>query len=224
MKTMKINLFISIFICIQILPVFAQLKQNIQEPEAEPYLNSLARLFDPQKAFQVEFKYEIESKIEKYKVNDYGSIIVKGQKYKLRIEDGATYFNGEKLWVYNKEAREVYISTPDKSNPEQMLADPFRLLASYKDFYKYSIKGEQTLNGRQLIIIELYPKNLNTSYSILRLNLGKENHELYSLEVQEKKGIIYKIFVTELIVPVRVDDSAFTWESNEYPDVLEVEM
>lgn len=197
---------------------------NVQDPAAEIYLNSLSALFDPQKAFQIEFKYEVENKVEGTKVSDYGSVIFKGNKYKLKLEDGETCFNGEKIWVYNKEAAEVYVSVPDKDNSEQTLLDPFRLLSKYKDYYKYRLKGETRLNQNTYVNIELYPKNLETSYSILRLMTHKKTGELYSFEMQQKNGVVYRITVTERITQVKINDSIFTWNSADYPDVLEIEM
>jgi len=216
-------LFILLF-SVYSFPADAQNIVDIQDPAAEPYLNSLSKLFDPEKAYQIEFRYEVESKIEGSKVSDYGSVIIKGQKYKLKLEDGEMYYNGEKIWVYNKESAEVYTSIPEKDNPEQMLLDPFRLLSMYKVYYKYRLKGEITMNQNQYINIELYPKNLETSYSILRVWINKKTRDLYSFEMQEKKGVIYKITVIERITPVNVDDSVFIWNPADHPDVLEIEM
>jgi outer membrane lipoprotein-sorting protein len=220
---MKIKYLFIIFLYLCLLQAYSQ-NVNVQDPAAEVYLNSLSVLFDPQKAFQIEFRYEVENHVEGTKVSDYGSVIMKGNSYKLKLEDGEMCFNGEKVWVYNKEAAEVYVSIPDKNNSEQMLLDPFRLLSKYKEYYKYRLKGEFNLDQNTYVNIELYPKNLETSYSILRLILDKKTHELYSFEMQQKNGVIYKITVTEKITQIKVNDSIFIWNSADYPGVLEVEM
>ena len=220
---MKIKYLFLIFFCLCLPKGYTQ-NVNVQDPAAEIYLNSLSALFDPQKAFQIEFRYEVENHAEGTKVSDYGSVIIKGNNYKLRLEDGEMCYNGEKVWVYNKEAAEVYVSIPDKSNTEQTLLDPFRLLSKYKEYYKYRLKEEVNLNKNVYVAIELYPKNFETGYSILRLMTNKKTYELYSFEMQQKNGVVYRITVTEKITQVKVNDSIFTWNSADYPGVLEVEM
>jgi len=209
---------------IAFMPVVSQ-GPVIQDTQAEPYLNSLAKMFDPQKTLQIEFRYEVISKADSTSVSDYGSIIIKGPKYKLKLEDGEMYYNGDKLWVYNSQASEVYSSVPaGDENMDQMMLVPFRLLSKYKDYYKYRMKDDAILNGKAFAHNELYPKNLETSYSILRIFLDKKSRDLASLEMQQKNGVIYKIFVNEIITPVKVSDSAFSWDPASHPGVLEVEM
>lgn len=205
-------------------PAYTQDISIVQDPSAEPYLNSLANLLDPQKTFQVSFKYEVESKAEGTTVSDYGSVIIKGQKYKLNLDDGEMYFNGEKLWVYNIAAGEVYSSYPGGDNMDQMILDPFRLLSKYKDYYKYSMKDDVKIAEQLYVHLELYPKNLETNYSILRIYINKKNGDLYSLELQQKNGVIYKIYVSEIINNVKVNDSAFSWDGSAHPEILEIEM
>jgi outer membrane lipoprotein carrier protein len=220
---MKI-LFTCLFLAIPFYFCASQRTANAQDPAAEPYLKNLSKLFDPDKKIQIEFRYEVDSQPDSSKTSDFGSVIIKGSKYKLKLEDGEMYYNGEKLWVYNINAAEVYSSIPKDENKEQMLIDPFRLLSRYRENYKYKLKNEATLNGKKYIYLELYPKKLETNYSILRIFLDKTNNNLYSLELQQKNGIIYKIFVNEILNPVKIDDSVFSWDAAAHPDVLEVEM
>ncbi len=216
---------IILFLCSShFLPIFSQNNSILQDPAAEIYLDALAKLFSPEKTCQIEFKYEIESKMDGSKVNDYGSVIIKGQKYKLKLEDGESYYNGEKLWIYNKEAGEVYVSIPDKSNSEPMLINPFRLLSKYKEYYKYQLTGESNKDGIIFVNIELYPKVLETDYSIIKLTINKKTNTLFILELQQKKGTVYKIYVNEIIPMLKVDDSAFSWDVTANPDVLEIEL
>ncbi len=98
----------------------------------------------------MEFKYEIVSNVNDSKVSDYGSVIVKGKKYKMKTEDTEVYFNGTKLWSYNIPAGEVYVSEPDSGTTDETLTDPFRLIGNYKKFYKYRYQGEKTIDGKEL--------------------------------------------------------------------------
>jgi outer membrane lipoprotein-sorting protein len=195
-----------------------------QDLNAEPILKSISELFDPANALQIEFKYDVDTPEPPSKVTDYGSIIIKGDKYKLKTDDGEIYFNGKTLWVYNLEATEVYKSVPETESMDDMLLAPFRLIKDYKKYYKYRLKDEVNLSGVIYSQVELYPINLKTSYSILKVLVNKKTGILYSFSMQQKSGILYTIYSREIIKNVKISESAFSWDSSLHPDVLVVEM
>jgi outer membrane lipoprotein-sorting protein len=195
-----------------------------QDPAAEPYLNEVANFFNREKAFQVEFKYEIYSKTEDARVVDYGSIIIKNEKYKLKTEDTQVFYNGQRMWSYTPANEEVYISEPDKNNMDELMSNPFRLLTNFKENYKYQYKGEVNIKGRNYHQIDLYPVDLKVNYSIIHLVIDKMSKKLYSFILQQKNGIDISVFVMDIIENLTINDSTFEWNSSEYPDVLEIEL
>ena len=195
-----------------------------QDPIAEPYLNEVANYFNGEKAFQVEFKYEIFSKTDNAKVSDYGSIIIKKDKYKLKTEETQVFFNGQTLWSYNPSNEEVYISKPEESDMDQLMSNPFQLLTNFKENYKYQYKGEVNIKGRNYHQIDLYPVDLSVNYSIIHLVLDKINNKLYSLTLQQKNGIDVTVFVMDIIENLSISDNAFEWNSSEFPNVMEIEL
>jgi outer membrane lipoprotein-sorting protein len=196
----------------------------VQDAMAEPYLDKLAALFSTSKAFQVEFRYEIISNIEKTKVSDFGSVILKGNKYKMKTDDAVIYYNGIKLWSFNPVTQEVYLSEPGSNETEGMLTDPFRLMENYKQFYKYRFKGEKKIDGRNYTEIDLYPKNLNTDYSILRILFDAALNKPYAFTLKQKNGYDVVVYVNDIIKNLKIDDAAFEWNQSEYPDALLIEM
>lgn len=196
----------------------------VQDPDAEPYLNDISRLFNPEKALQIEFKYEVMSPEPESSVTDYGSIIIKGDKYKLKTDGGEIYFNGTTLWVYNVEATEVYKSIPGTETMDDMLLSPFRLIKDYKKYYKYRLVEDVVHNGTSYAQVELYPKDLETSYSILRVLMAKKSGIFYSISMQQKNGMIFTVFSQDIIRDIKISESAFSWNPSLYPDVLEIEM
>jgi len=196
----------------------------VQDPAAEPYLEEVSKLFDPSKVLQIEFKYEVNTPDPPSTVSDYGSIIIKGEKYKLKTDDGEMYFNGKTLWVYNLAATEVYKSIPEAESMDDMLLAPFRLIKDYRTYYKYRLRDDVVLSGTSFAQVELYPKDLKTSYSIMKVLINKKNGMFYSFSMQQKNGVLYTIFFREIIKDVKISESAFTWNKSLFPDVLEIEL
>jgi outer membrane lipoprotein-sorting protein len=196
----------------------------VQDPAAVPYLENLSKLFADNSAFQVEFKYKLISKANDATVTDFGSVIVKGQKYKMKTDDTEVYYNGTTLWSYNVPAGEVYVSQPDSSTAVENLTDPFRLMGNYKEYYKYQYKGQKTVDGKTFDEIDLYPANIDVSYSILRLLVFNGGKSLYSLTIQQKNGIDIEVYVDDVIRNLNITDKTFEWNEADHPDVLVVEM
>ncbi len=217
------NTFIYIILLIPVW-VFGQDAIKTQDPAAEPFLDNIAENFKSNEPYQVEFKYEIYSAMEDATVGDYGSIIVKGNKYKLKTEDTEVMYNGRFLWIHNLLAAEVYKSEPEEGDMDQMLADPFRLLGNYSDYYKYLYKGETEKDGMKWSEIDLYPVNMETGYSILRILCSEKGKNIHSISLKQKNGTEITAYVNDLIRGINVPDSVFKWDQESNPDVLLIEM
>lgn len=195
-----------------------------QDPLAEPWLEKLAVQFTGNQAIQIEFKYEVLSLIDKSSVSDFGSVILKGNKYKLKTDDAIVMFNGTKLWSYNTATEEVYLSTPSGEEMDQLLADPFRMISQYKKLFKYRYKGEIRLGGRILQEIDLYPKEINGNYSILRVWYDPSVNKPYSILLKQKNGYDLTIFINEIIPNLKISETAFEWSESEFPNAILIEL
>ena len=204
--------------------VFSQDEIKSQDPLAVPFLENISKNFKTDLPYQAEFRYEIYSPVEDAKISDYGSIIVKGIKYKLKTEDAEVYFNGEHLWVYNIANAEVYKSTPTPGNMDQMLADPFRLLGNYSEYYKYLYKGKKTINGITYSEIDLYPIDLNSGYSILKILCSENGKNIYSITLKQKNGTEITAYLNEIIRNLNIKENTFTWDESANPEVMLIEM
>lgn len=204
--------------------VFTQDISRQQDAAAEPVLQKLSADFNQEKAYQVEFKYEVYSSMEDAKVSDYGSVIVEGPNYKLKTEDTEVYYNGKYLWTYNILNEEVYKSEPVESSQDQLLVVPFRVFTEYKKYFKYQYKGESELGGAKLNETELYPVDLNSGITMIELYTQKKSHELFAIAIKQKDGLILTIFIQEIIRNIKVSDDTFTWNESTHPDVLLIEM
>lgn len=205
------------------LTLIAQDAIVIQDKKAEPYLNKISEKLRTDSPYQIEFRYEIYSLMEDATVSDYGRIIIQGEKYKLKTEDTEVYFNGKTLWSYNIINEEVYQSEPTENSGDKIFSDPFRLLANYKEFFKYKLIGEKNIDANKLFEIELYPKDLETPYSVIKILTSSDN-DIYSLNIKQKNGIDLTIFITDLIQNITIPPTVFSWDAKLHPNVLLIEM
>ncbi|MCK4922426.1 MAG: outer membrane lipoprotein carrier protein LolA [Bacteroidales bacterium] len=205
------------------LVIFAQDPVEIQDPKADPYLKNISKDLKTESPYRIEFKYEIYSLQEDAKVSDNGTIIIHDEKYQLKTEDTEVYYNGQTLWSYNIMNEEVYQSEPEEGSGDKLFSDPFRLLANYNEYFKYRFLGEKNINAQKLIEIDLYPKDLETPYSMIKL-FTTTDKSLYSINIKQKNGIDLKIFITKITHNINISESDFSWDEASHSNVLLIEM
>ena len=127
-----------------------------------------------------------------------GSIIIKGDKYRLTSADTTVYFDGKTMWTYVQEDNEVTITEPDSEddNFSAILPSVFTL---YNRDFKYLYRGETTIDGTAMHEIDLFPKNLDQPYSRIKLFIAKSTEQLAIISSIGKDGVDYSVFLKNLV-------------------------
>jgi len=148
-----------------------------------------------------------------------GSFLLKGEMYKVLMYDMEIYYNGETLWNYIIEAGEVNVLTPpEEPDPDSYFENPIRFFTIYEKDFFYKYIGEETLEGINLHVIDLYPKDLKRSFTRIRIMISKEKLELYSAKLFGKNKIHYILKILNF-ASKDIPDEAFVFDTASHPDV-----
>lgn len=148
-----------------------------------------------------------------------GSFLFKGEKYKVVMDDMEIYYDGETLWNYIIEAGEVNIITPpEEPDPDSYFENPVRFFTIFEKDFFYKYIGEETLEGKDLHVIDLYPKDLKRSFTRIRIIISKEKLELYSAKLFGKNKIHYTLKILDF-VSKDIPDEAFVFDPAIHPNV-----
>ena len=148
-----------------------------------------------------------------------GSFLLKGEMYKVVMDDMEIYYDGETLWNYIIEAGEVNVLTPpEDADPDSYFENPVRFFSIYEKDFFYKYIGEETREGKALHVIDLYPKDLNRSFNRIRIIISKEKLELYSTKLFGKNKIHYTLKILSF-VSKDIPDEAFAFDPASHPDV-----
>jgi len=147
-----------------------------------------------------------------------GKAVISEGKYKLEMPDNIIWFNGEALWTYTPDVEEVTISEPDTAD-ETFVSNPETLFTLYREGYKYRFI-EESQEGR---IIDLYPEDLTTEFSRIRLIIGKEA-DLKEAEYRRKDGITLFVKVKTYDLKKDYPASFFLFDPASYPGVEVIDM
>jgi len=147
-----------------------------------------------------------------------GKAVISEGKYKLEMPDNIIWFNGEALWTYTPDVEEVTISEPDTAD-ETFVSNPETLFTLYREGYKYRFIEE----SQEGSIIDLYPEDLTTEFSRIRLVIGKEA-DLKEAEYRRKDGITLFVKVKTYDLKKDYPASFFLFDPARYPGVEVIDM
>jgi outer membrane lipoprotein-sorting protein len=204
MKNLSI-LFITLFV---IHSSFAQ-----YDPEAKVLLEAMSKKYQSKGAFSADFTQKLTNESAGLDESISGTIYVKGDKYKLKIAGQEIFNDGKNIWAYNKEGKEVTVSTSDPDEEEISLSNIWNL---YKEGYKYGM-NENDKDGNQVVDLEPSDRGEKSYYKI-RMTISTSN-ELKSFVVFENTGNKYEYFINVFKDQTDLDDKYFTFDIKDYPGV-----
>lgn len=192
------------------------------DPAAKKILDAVSRKFRTYKSPQASFSYKVENAQGKALSTKKGTVIMKGNKFRVTMDGLEIYSDGKTTWSYDRSANEVTVNTVDASGtamtPQKLLTDFYD-----KDFY-YKYNGEKKEGGKNVQEIELTPTDKNKSFHKVYLLVNKATSSIYSARFLEKTGSRYVYTITNLNGNARVKDSDFTFDKSKHPGVEVVDL
>jgi outer membrane lipoprotein-sorting protein len=187
------------------LPLAAQ-----QDPAAREILDRVASSTKQYNTIQVDFKLVVVDHKEDKKSTSSGSVMIKGDKYKLTSAGTTVYFDGKTMWTYVQEDNEVTITEPDNQD-DNFLSNPAKVFSWYNRDFKYQYRGETNIDGVIMHEIDLFPKNLDQPYARIKVFITKNKEELAIISSIGKDGVDYSVFLTNLLTNKDFSDTLFTF-------------
>jgi outer membrane lipoprotein-sorting protein len=201
-----------------ILPVEAQ------DARALPYLQAVSDQFRIDEGYLIDMDYIREDIMQETSVEGEGTIWMKGYRYKIVVDEFIVYFDGEKLYSQNTDLEEVYVSIPDPDEPGYLQAVPLKVIKSSQTDFRYQYMGTRPFRGKQRIEIQLYPKDLNGPYSMLKMFINPTSLKLEAFMLKHKEGINYTMILTSVRGNQKFGDEIFRFDPKEYPGTEVIEL
>lgn len=204
-----------LFLALLMLPALAF---SQKDERAKEILDEFSKKTRDYKTLYSEFSFTLENTQENIKDTQKGKITIKGKKYVLDLMGTEIYFNGKSKWTFLKEANEVNLLEP-KEGDGGLLDNPSRLFTIYDREFKYKFKEETTVNKVPVYVIDLYPKKVGVSYTIVRFSFNKDTHEPVQIKYFSKDGNRYTLDIKVLTPNKEVNDDFFNFVAAKHPGV-----
>ena len=174
-------------------------------------LDKMSNLYKSMISFSSTFEYSMVNLDEDIEDSFQGKIIIKEEKYLLKIEGQEIINDGETVWTYIPELNEVNISTFEPDDQEISLNNVFDL---YKEGFEYNYLSEDNKYHK----IELYPEDESKSYYKILILINKFDFSMYNFSVFDKSNTKYVYKINEF-KEEKIDDSFFIFDSSKYADI-----
>ncbi|MGB4973606.1 MAG: outer membrane lipoprotein carrier protein LolA [Cyclobacteriaceae bacterium] len=212
---MKKSLFTLIFILTGTL-LFAQ-----YDPKALEILEAMSEKYKNLTSFEANLTSSLTNDTDGIHEEFKGKITVKGDKFKLLVDDQEIINNGTTVWTYLPSAEEVNIDNVDPDTDEM---NPSKFYIMYKKGYKYLYLEDQTDDGVLCEVVDLVPEKKDAQYFKIRMNIAKKGKSIQSWTMFDKSGNRYKYSISKFVPNVKVDDSFFTFDPKKYPGVEVIDL
>ena len=210
---MRIKLLIITFFA-AIGALTAQSAKTILDKANEAFINA--------GGIKATFTLNTEDSKQKVTYTQDGTILIKGDKFKIDFPDGITWFDGKTQWSYLKGNDEVNVSNP--SGEELAGISPSVLLNIYKKGYKLNYKGEATENGKKVYVVELTPENKSVDFSKLIIRINKVDNLFTSITLYGKDGMINNLKMKQIQTKTALPDNLFVFNKKDFPNIEVVDL
>jgi outer membrane lipoprotein carrier protein len=197
---------------------------NPKDDKAKEILEELSKKTKAYTSIKADFTYKLENKDAGVNETQSCSLILKGNKYKINIAGQEIVSNGKTLWTYIKDADEVQVdNAPDASKQSDNLMNPSNIFTIYEKGFKYKFEKEETLNGKTIQHINLYPEKANEkAYHTVKLVIDKNLKQINTIIVLSKDGNKYTYTINKFETNLPFSDTDFNFDVSKAGEVIDL--
>ncbi|MCC6835239.1 MAG: outer membrane lipoprotein carrier protein LolA [Cytophagales bacterium] len=202
--------------------LFAGIQTYAQyDPKALEILEAMSKKYKAITAFEANLTSGLSNESEGVKEEFKGKITVKGDKFRLLLDDQEVINNGTTVWTYLPLAKEVNIDNFDPGSDE---VNPTKIFDMYKKGFKYLYLADKTEAGVLCEEVDLVPEKKDAQYFKIKMMISKKDKSIQSWTMFDRSGNRYKYTITKFTPNVKVDDSFFTFDPKKYPGVEVIDL
>jgi len=191
------------------------------DPKALEILEAMSEKYKNLTSFEANLTSSLTNDTDGIHEEFTGKITVKGDMFKLIIDDQEIINNGTTVWTYLPSAKEVNIDNVDPDTDEM---NPSKFYIMYKKGYKYLYLEDQTDGGVLCEVVDLVPEKKDAQYFKIRMNIAKKDKSIQSWTMFDKSGNRYKYSISKFAPNVKVTDAFFSFDPKKYPGVEVIDL
>jgi outer membrane lipoprotein-sorting protein len=206
------------FICLSLMACYAIAQDN----QAKAILDKVNSKNSSYKTIKADFKFTTTSPQNETLTTESGTVKFKGDKYHITMTNTDIVFDGKSVYTYLHKENEINITKPEAPKAEKgdfFFSNPRDIFKVYnKDFKSKLIKEDVLNNNIPIYEIDLYPIDLKTRYTRIRLHIHKNTMQILSMKAFLKDGSNYFLEFSNFSPNSEIADSEFNLDTKKYPN------
>ncbi|MFZ2905392.1 MAG: outer membrane lipoprotein carrier protein LolA [Cyclobacteriaceae bacterium] len=191
------------------------------DPQALATLDAMSKKYKTFTSFEANIVSSMTNDVEGVKEEFKGKISVKGDKFRLVMEDQEIINNGTTVWTYLPSAKEVNVDNYDPGSED---INPSKIYEIYKKGYKYLYIGDKTEGGVVCEEIDLVPEKKDAQFFKIKMIIVKKDKSIQSWTMFDKGGNKYKYTISKFVPNVVIADAFFSFDPKKYPGVEVIDL
>ncbi len=201
--------------------IVAQVAFAQYDPKALEILEAMSKRYKAITSFEANLTSTLINESAGVKDEFKGKVTVKGDKYRLELEEQQVYNNGTTVWTYLPANKEVNV---DNFDPKSDDLNPSKIFEMYKKGFKYLLAGEKTEAGVACDEIDLVPEKKDAQYFKVKMMISKKDKSVQSWTMFDRGGNRYKYIITKFTPNVKAEDAYFTFDPKKFPGVEVIDL
>ncbi|MBD8488065.1 outer membrane lipoprotein carrier protein LolA [Echinicola sp. CAU 1574] len=194
-----------------------------KDPKAKAILDQMSERYQSLNGLEASFEYYYYNDLDGASQTSNGEVAVKGNRYKLVLDDQEVYNDGQTVWTLIKSGnyQEVTINTVNTSEDELTPSSIYNL---YRKGYDYSLNGETSKNGKAVQEILLVAENKKAQFQKIKLFVEKNKKDLVAWEVADSDGGTFKYEFKDVKTDIALDNAYFVFDPKKHPGIEVIDL
>lgn len=197
---------------------FIQVSLGQNDPKAVEILEKVSDNYQKLNGFSAIFEYTYSTEDEGLIQTNTGEVTVKGEKYRLTLDDQEIFNNGNTVWTLIKSSKYKEVTINDVEEDTEELT-PSNIYSIYKKGYEANLEGSSVMTGVPVHEILLTAEKANAQFEKIKLYVDKSKNDLLAWEIKDDVGGTFKYTFKDLNSNVNIMDDYFVFNTSENKDV-----
>ncbi|WP_163382387.1 LolA family protein [Cyclobacterium sp. SYSU L10401] len=198
--------------------VFIQVSLGQNDPKAVEILEKVSDNYQKLNGFSAIFEYSYSTEDEGLIQTNTGEVTVKGEKYRLTLDDQEIFNNGNTVWTLIKSSKYKEVTINDVEEDTEELT-PSNIYSIYKKGYEANLEGSSVMTGVPVHEILLIAEKPNAQFEKIKLYVDKSKNDLLAWEIKDDVGGTFKYTFKDLNSNISIMDDYFVFNTSENKDV-----
>ena len=140
-----------------------------------------------------------------------GVIFLKGNSYRLEMNEVIYLYDTKKLYVIDVDSEEIDITSVDDETP----LSPTSILNEFDKGYSLKLEGNKEIGGKNIQYVRLKPTGASDVLDVL-IGINTETKTIYSYQMLGMNKVVTLLTITDYQTNLSLPDNTFVFNKNDW--------